>query len=764
MQQLWWRAFQVVLIFVTTPAYATMSLTQQEQSYLQNKGEIVFISQSQYPPFEFITQDGEREGMCIELSHWIATELGFRARFVDASFVEAQQAIQDRRADVLTSFFYSTKRDRLFDFSDPMFFIPATIFVAADRPDIKNLKDLQGKTVAIQKGDYAEDYLRERGIEFRVRHTDNFAAATELVIQGQADAIIGDEQIVLYYLYSHNQEKKLKKIGAPLYVGENSMAAAEGETILIGILNKGIRLAAERGVLARINDKWLGVSLPQRTHFFLLYRWYIGGAALTVVVLFSIIWAWNRSLRREVDLRTRSLRENENFLDRVIEHIPNMLFIKKADDLTFVKFNRAGEQLTGFSREELYGRSDYDFFPPEQAEFFVRKDRAALAQGQPLDIPEEMIQTREHGERKLHTQKIPILDEQGQAVYLLGISEDITDRLAMEEARRVSDERLRAAIAAIDEGFVVYDADDRLAICNQKYREMYAPIAEELKPGARFSDLVESYGRYLYADETQRQNWVRDRIEGHRRGANAELKTLSGRWIKLAERKTSDGSTVGIRVDITSIKESEQKLREALKEKETLLKEVHHRVKNNMQVICSLLSLQRQSLTAPELIDVFNEAANRIHAMALIHETIYREESYARINALEYLQRLTTYLTQAMVNHHVPIIYAIQADDIELPIEVAVPFGLIVTEIITNAIKYAFPDRSSGKIDISLTRLAGDQLQLRVSDNGVGLATGINPDRADSLGMQLIKDITERQLEGTWMVDDGTGVSWIIVW
>ena len=137
------------------------------------------------------------------------------------------------------------------------------------------------------------------------------------------------------------------------------------------------------------------------------------------------------------------LRETQTFLNTVVENIPTFVFVKEAEDLQFVLWNKAGEELTGFSVEEMKGKNDYDFFPAEQAKLYTTKDREALASGKLVDIPEEPIQTRYKGERFLHTKKIPIFDEAGKPQYLLGISEDITERKAAEEALRQSEAELR---------------------------------------------------------------------------------------------------------------------------------------------------------------------------------------------------------------------------------------------------------------------------------------------------------------------------------
>ncbi len=147
--------------------------------------------------------------------------------------------------------------------------------------------------------------------------------------------------------------------------------------------------------------------------------------------------------REELIEELERLRTERLFLERVLDHVPNMIFVKEAGELRFVRFNRAGEDLLGFQREDLIGKNDFDFFPEEEAKFFVDKDREVLAGTTVLDIPEEPIHTA-NGERWLHTQKVPIRGEHGQPLYLLGISEDITERrnAAAELAR--SQERLAA--------------------------------------------------------------------------------------------------------------------------------------------------------------------------------------------------------------------------------------------------------------------------------------------------------------------------------
>ncbi len=180
----------------------------------------------------------------------------------------------------------------------------------------------------------------------------------------------------------------------------------------------------------------------------------------------------------------------------------------------------------------------------------------------------------------------------------------------------------------------------------------------------------------------------------------------------------------------------------ALGEKETLLKEIHHRVKNNLQIITSLLSLQSKYIDDPAALDAIEEGKNRVKSMALIHQNLYQEDNLVGVEVKEYFEKLTqnlinTYKTEEKITFNTDI------DPVKLDVDLIIPMGLIVNELITNSIKYAFNNQNLAKIDVSL-KVEDDRLNLSVKDNGQGIPGHIDPKRAKSMGFRLIRALTDK--------------------
>lgn len=206
--------------------------------------------------------------------------------------------------------------------------------------------------------------------------------------------------------------------------------------------------------------------------------------------------------------------------------------------------------------------------------------------------------------------------------------------------------------------------------------------------------------------------------------------------------------------DLTDIKKAQRELEKALEEKELLLKEIHHRVKNNLMIISSLLSLQARYLKDKEAFEIFKESENRAKSMALIHERLYRSSNLKEIDMMDYLKTLARGIFTSYSPPGVKLNFDI--DKIKMDIEQAIPVGLIVNELITNSFKHAFPENGEGEVNLKLKSLDG-KIFLEVSDNGIGFPEDLDWQNTESLGLQLVKSLADQiNAEVRMISDNGT--------
>ncbi len=207
--------------------------------------------------------------------------------------------------------------------------------------------------------------------------------------------------------------------------------------------------------------------------------------------------------------------------------------------------------------------------------------------------------------------------------------------------------------------------------------------------------------------------------------------------------------------------EAEEYLKKSLEEKDVLLREVHHRVKNNMQIISSILRMQSRNIEDPILKDILQESQNRIHTMALIHENLYNHESLANIKFSSYIKSLAGNIARTYSSQPANIKFDYQMDDAYLPIDTAIPCGLIINELISNSFKYAFNGNSTGIISIHFNELIENEYKLIVSDDGIGIPDSIDITKTKSLGMKILHKLVQ-QIDGMLESDFSNGTKFTI--
>lgn len=269
-------------------------------------------------------------------------------------------------------------------------------------------------------------------------------------------------------------------------------------------------------------------------------------------------------------------------------------------------------------------------------------------------------------------------------------------------------------------------------------------ISKNIEHGKQKIKETEIYGHFLRFETTQfRKDGSEMQLE-----INASLIDYRGKKAILS-----------INRDITERKYNELRLEKSLKEKDILLKEIHHRVKNNLQIISSIMDLQVDSFEDPSIIKIFQDSKNRIHSMALLHENLYQSGDLSQIDMSAYIRRLVDSFYSSYEHMMSSVFIEINAEEIFLDMDSAIPVGLILTELMTNALKHAFPNEQIGNITLTMKPDSPGYILLQVSDNGVGLPERLNIKDIQSLGLQLVS-ILSRQLRGTieFIHEKGTSI------
>lgn len=457
-------------------------------------------------------------------------------------------------------------------------------------------------------------------------------------------------------------------------------------------------------------------------------------------------------------------RDAFNFLNSIIENIPNMIFMKHAKNLRFALFNRAGEKLLGFDRKDLLGKNDYDFFPKEQADFFTQKDRDVLMQKELFDIPEETINTPK-GSRILHTRKLTLFDEKGEPEYLLGISEDITDKKEAEKKIRENIERydrLTMTVPSVLYDYIMNkDGSSQMIFMSSKCLEVFEVPAEEV-----MKDMGVIW-KMIHPDDLER--FLRENEETVRSGNhfNTEIRILpaSGKekWLQITSRpnptNNPDEPVVwsGFVIDITYRKVAEEKIKTLLHEKELLLREVHHRIKNNMLTITSLLFLQTESLKDPAAISALNDAISRIQSMVLLYDKLYRSSDFNELSVLDYLSPLVDEIINNFPNYHIVTIEKV-IENFLLPTSMLFPIGIMINEILTNAMKYAFVGRNKGLLTVSAAKVE-NRISFSIKDDGVGITD--TEETSNGFGLQLVNMLV-KQIRGKVSIKNENGTTFTL--
>ncbi len=536
-------------------------------------------------------------------------------------------------------------------------------------------------------------------------------------------------------------------------------------------------IPAEEAVLLQApiaSGSWTLAALPQE-------GWLAGArnplnlfrlaGLLIALVLGSATWliaSRQTALQQTVQARTRELNQREQALRQsearyrtLIENAPLAIFINRDDRVVLA--NQACARLFGSATPEaLIGKSPFELFHPDDHPRIRARIQRLRVESGPVPMIEERIVRLDGSVVEVEVNAAPFVDQGSKAIHV--VLRDITERKQGEFERQKAYDLLTKLAAQVPGVVYQYlfhpDGRSCFPYASPGLREIYECEPEDVRADA--SSILER----LHPEDRERV--MAEIAESARTLApfhceyRVVLPRQGLRW-RLSDAtpgRTADGATLwhGIISDITDRKHAEQALRASVDEKEALLREVHHRVKNNLQVITSLLRLQAARAEGPGAREVLAEMQDRIRSMALLHETLHRSDDLARVDLGAYVESICRHILRAAGRNEAGGVHTVlDLHHVHVTAEQAAPCGLIANELLSNAMKHAFPSGRPGRIRVALWQAETDRrIHLEVSDDGVGLPHNFDELRENSLGLQLVSDLC-KQLDGALHVGQGAG-------
>lgn len=456
----------------------------------------------------------------------------------------------------------------------------------------------------------------------------------------------------------------------------------------------------------------------------------------------------------------QALRESESKFRSVVESSPmgmHMYQLEENGRLVFIGANPAANRILGVDNSQFIGKTLEEAFPSMADSELSNRYRRAAAQGESWSIEQIFYQD------DMITGTFEVHAFQTEPGKMVALFMDITDRKKAEEALRNSEAQYRSLIQNSNDAiYLLYNR--KFEIINHKFEELMGVTIEDVqKPDFDFMDLVKPDEHPIIEQR------MAELSEGKKVAPQYQFTAVrpDGREL-IVEASVSyvpykEGTaTQGVLRDVTERIRAENQIRQNLEEKNVLLKEIHHRVKNNLSVVISLLNLQADNLQSKEqAINAFKESRDRIYAMAMVHEQLYQSGNFAEIDMKNYTHTLIQKLLQIYKpSTNIDCDFKIQA--VKIDINQAIPLGLILNELITNVLKHAFQDRLEGNLFISLKQLKNGPYDIIVQDDGMGLPEHIDPENVESLGFKLVKILTE-QLDGKLLIDRKSGTKFKLV-
>ena len=463
---------------------------------------------------------------------------------------------------------------------------------------------------------------------------------------------------------------------------------------------------------------------------------------------------------------TKARQEITNIQERyreIFENANDLIYTMDFEG-NFTSVNPVAEKLLGYTIEEAESHHMSKYITPESLELSLTNIQKKL-KGEAPHTTYEAVAIAKDGRRLLFEINSFLKYKDGKPSEIFGIARDISERKKAEKALNESEEKYRIILENIDDVIFSAAVDATILFVSSNCSNLFGYYPEEVI-GKNLFDFI-----YQEDLEFVGQEFQKILLEKTTSPIVCRIVTKSGQLIWVEESGkiifNEQGNIqmfTGIIRDISAQRNTEEQIKSALQEKEVLLREIHHRVKNNLQVIISLINMHMLDFTDKEVVNKFKELQERVRTMSLVHEDLYMSENLAQIEFKNYINKLTSNLFSAYgidekINCRLNISHVL------LDIDTAIPSGLIVNELVSNALKYAFPQgkRSEAESEIYVEfREENEKCVLIIRDNGVGLQKDFSFQTNKTMGLRLVKILVNDQLNGSLKVENNPGAEFVI--
>lgn len=442
--------------------------------------------------------------------------------------------------------------------------------------------------------------------------------------------------------------------------------------------------------------------------------------------------------------------------DKILSTMSNFLIILNTRR-KIILVNQSALNLLNYNKEDLLGKQSELIFHHQEELENISFDEIGQIKTFETDIKSS---TNNYISVLMSVSLIKISEK--EPLGLVCIGSDLTKEKEIRKALEESEILYSTLVKTDPDAIITTDIDGNISYTSKQAVKMYGYKNKELVGNSIFNLVAPKSQETARKDlrKTLNENILRN-LEYHL--VKKDGNQFIGEW-NIAVINDSDDNPVAFMItarDITHHKSIENQMQASIQEKNVLLKEIHHRVKNNLQIISSLLNLQSKYIEDEKAFEVFKESQNRVKSMAIIHEKLYQTENFAEINVAEYLKSLTENIYSSYGVNINLIKIQINTEDLFLDLNTAIPCFLLINEVITNCIKHAFPDGRSGNIIIDFKKIDSKHI-IRIQDDGIGLPNDLDIEQTNTLGMQLITSLTF-QLDGELEVKSNNGTEFKII-